>query len=304
MAIHYQQNQYPGINAHLHSYLQNEPAGWEEFHAAHIMHLAEVLDSVLPAGYMVHLEKGMQIREFHPDTGEPVILRRRSRPKPDVSILKTPEGAGLAPAVTATLSVPTRTLPASAALEDDPAIYLTALSIRALTGDDRAGTPVTWIELLSPTNKPGGSGALQYREKRAMALRGGLALVEMDYLHETPPVLSHLPAYSDGDEDAYPYIIIITNPRPSLPEGEMQLHEIQIDGPLPVIKIPLAGEEFIALDCGAVYHRTFQALRTFGYYVDYEQEPVNFEHYRPDDREKIRARMAVVKTLYQQPAQE
>lgn len=296
MAIHQRQNQYPGINAHLHSYLQHEPAGWEEFHAAHITHLAEALDALLPAGYLVHLEKGMQIRELHPETGEPVLIRRKPRPRPDVSVLRTPEAPAGLPAGVAVLSLPTRTLPATQALEDDPAIYLMALSIRPLSRDGRAGTPITWIELLSPTNKPGGSGALQYREKRALALHSGLALVEIDYLHETPPVLSHLPDYAGGEPGAYPYRIIVTDPRPSLAEGEMLLYEIAVDSPLPVVKIPLLDADFVALDCGAVYGRTFQALRAFSYAVDYEQFPLHMERYHPNDQAKIAGRMALVKT--------
>ena len=63
MAIHYRENQYAGINAHLHSYLQSEPAGWEEFHGMHISHLAETLDLLLPDGYLVRPEKQRESRK-------------------------------------------------------------------------------------------------------------------------------------------------------------------------------------------------------------------------------------------------
>jgi hypothetical protein len=92
---------------------------------------------------------------------------------------------------------------------------------------------------------------------------------------------------------------MITNPRPTLPEGELQLHEIGVDAPLPVIKIPLAHEDFVVLDCTAVYNRTFRTLRAFSYIVDYEREPVNFDHYHAADRDRIRARMSAVKASYQ-----
>lgn len=44
-------NQYIGINAHLHSLWQAE-GGWDEFHAAHIIYLANSLKvPLLPRGY-------------------------------------------------------------------------------------------------------------------------------------------------------------------------------------------------------------------------------------------------------------
>lgn len=292
MAIRIRNNQYQGINAHLHSYLQNEPAGWEEFHGVHITHLAEAIDRLLPPGYIVRPEKSMQIREFHPDSGEPVMATRKRRPQPDLSILQTTV-SGDTQSGNSTISTPTRLLSAQKVLDDDPTVYLMALTIHTLSRDNDPGKPVTWIELLSPTNKPGGSGALQYREKRAAALRGGLALVEIDYLHEYPPVIALLPAYP-VDEGAFPYIILVTNPQPSLAEGEAHIYEIGIDMPLPIIKIPLSGTQFIALDCGAVYNHTFSSLSTFSYHVDYAVNPVNFERYQAADQEKIQARMAVV----------
>ena len=41
MPVHQRDNQYRGVNAHLHSLLQREGGGWEMFHAAHITHLID-----------------------------------------------------------------------------------------------------------------------------------------------------------------------------------------------------------------------------------------------------------------------
>ncbi len=46
-ALHSTRNQYPGINAHLHSYWQGR-GGWSRFHTNHIADLLRAL--LLPRG--------------------------------------------------------------------------------------------------------------------------------------------------------------------------------------------------------------------------------------------------------------
>ncbi len=46
--MHARQNQYPGVNPHLNSALQQPGGGWKGFHSKHITHLAAYLDDVLP----------------------------------------------------------------------------------------------------------------------------------------------------------------------------------------------------------------------------------------------------------------
>lgn len=47
MALITRQNQYRGLNAHLHSYLQSKKGDWENFHFQHILHINEVMMDVL-----------------------------------------------------------------------------------------------------------------------------------------------------------------------------------------------------------------------------------------------------------------
>ena len=68
MPIHFRENQYNGINAHLQSLLQQD--GWESFHSAHITHLTEAIDQLLPYGYYVVNEKSLQISAIDPRTGD------------------------------------------------------------------------------------------------------------------------------------------------------------------------------------------------------------------------------------------
>jgi hypothetical protein len=60
MPIHSKTNLYPGINAHLNSFLQQEGGGWESFHAEHIIDLRRVLAQTLPRGYYAVAEKSLQ----------------------------------------------------------------------------------------------------------------------------------------------------------------------------------------------------------------------------------------------------
>jgi hypothetical protein len=295
--IRYRENQYLGINAHLHSYLQAEFGEWEVFHGVHVTHLAEVVNAVLPSGYRVKPEKSMQVREYHPDTGEPIRMKKQPRPKPDLAVLES-VGTVRETAPTIVEAAPTHILELVTTIQDDPAHYLNAVVIQELQTGMSQGKPVVWLELLSPTNKGSGAGALQYQEKRLTALRAGLILVELDYVHETPPVLANVPSYADQETDAAPFLISVTIPRPTLQKGKTELYAMRVDDPLPIVKIPLLRDDTFKLDFAAAYRHTFESLDIFGDYVDYAREPLNFERYLPADQTEIRARMASVQALY------
>ncbi|HLA43610.1 MAG TPA: hypothetical protein VJZ27_09255, partial [Aggregatilineales bacterium] len=80
MTIRTRRNQYRGVNAHLHSYLQAH-SGWQGFHNTFIIYLVNEINARLPEGYIVDAEQSLQIREIHPDTGE-----RIRRPEPDLTV--------------------------------------------------------------------------------------------------------------------------------------------------------------------------------------------------------------------------
>lgn len=290
MAIRSRKNQYKGINAHLHSYLQNEAGGWEVFHGVHITHLAEAIDAILPDGYLVEPEKSLQIRAAHPDTGE--ALSDVWKPRPDLTVYDL-QSAARQTSASQSATHPVLTLPAVESIDLDEQGYLRSLAIMQMESDGQIGEPITWIELLSPTNKPPYSGARQYREKRNATIRHGIALVEMDYLHETRSPIMRLPVYPD-DEQSYPYSITVTNPRPSLTEGVMDVYGFHVDDSLPEILIPLSNTDGISLDLSSVYERSFSSLGAFSYRVDYEQPPINLEHYSEADQARIQRRMVAI----------
>ncbi|MDX1992361.1 MAG: DUF4058 family protein [bacterium] len=179
--------------------------------------------------------------------------------------------------------------------------YLTSLEVRYLLDDDAPGVPVVRIELLSPTNKPPGDGYLQYREKRSAFVQDGFPLLEIDYLHETRTPLRRVPSYPDREPESHPYLIAITDPRPTPEQGETRIYGFDVDQPIPVVELPLAGDDRLPFDFGAVYDRTFESLGYFGNRVDYAVEPEAMDRYSPSDQARIRARMAAVQAAFDVP---
>jgi hypothetical protein len=294
MPIRSRQNQYRGINAHLHSVLQAD-AGWDSFHTNHIVDLGRAINSQLPSGYLVDVERSLQIREFNPDTGERSFRQR----KPDLTIydvqstsrtITTPKSGG----AVATLIQP---LVETMSITDEA--FYSSVVIYEQQDDRSFGKPITRIEVLSPTNKASGHGYFQYVDKRQAALKSGLRLVEIDYLHESPSPIGGIPVYPH-ERASFPYTITVSNPTPSIREGLSETYEFAVDENVPTIPIPLAHNEILLVDFDAVYTQTFSSLSAYSYLVDYEQAPVNFERYSPSDQERIKRRMEAVRLAHEQ----
>ena len=171
-------------------------------------------------------------------------------------------------------------------IEDEEATY-SAVAIRQVTSNNQIGEVVAWLELLLPSNKRGGSGEAQYQHKRTQALHGGIVLIELDYLHHSPPIMRRIPSYPDADEGAYPYYISLTDPRPNLKEGRLKVYGFGVDVPIPTIEIPLLDGDKITVNFDAIYQRTFTSLRAYSLRADYDQLPQPLGAYHPQDREKI-----------------
>lgn len=287
MPLHLRTNQYRGVNAHLHSNLQNDTDAWGVFHGTHITLLAVEIDALLPPGYIAEPERGLQIKPYHPATGEEIRTERARRRRPDITIYETGTPASTSVVSSGAVTAPTLEVAAIESLMLDEEAYLAAVVIRRVE-ENNIGRAVTWLELLSPTNKPGDTGYSQYLDGRENTLRSGIALVEMDYLHQSAPVIGAIPSYPDREQGAYPYHIAVTNPRPNLHEGRLSVYGFGVDAPMPVIAIPLAEDDRFTLDFGKVYHQTFESLSAFSRRVDYEHEPERMDSYAESDRARIR----------------
>lgn len=265
-------NQYVGINAHLHSVLLDE-GRWGGFHTAHIAALANGLRAKLRLmGYTAEIEESLQIRRL----GEGSSL-----PKADLLIYDTQTAHQFAHE--SVLEIPLLDL-----LEDE----LSDKPYRALAiyevdeRRNRAGTPVAWIELLSPSNKGNTSDAGVYQTKRLQLLESGIVFVELDYLHETPPTFKSVPAH-------LPYRLIVIDPRPVFHDGRAQWALFGADEPFPPMRIPLNRGDLLDFDFGQPYQQHFSDS-FLGDRIDYSQYPVNFDRYTPADQTRIANRMIAV----------
>ena len=289
MAIHANENLYPGINAHLNSYLQNEAGGWASFHAGHVTHISEILDNTLPDGYFTRSEKSLQITEFNPDERQ----SGQNWLKPDVTVYQNPQSQSSQSTIAEAIA-PVNTIPIIETFPDED--ELMSIVIYQAGEGSPLGRPITRIELLSPANKPNGSHYGQYTLKRMQTLKSGLRLVEIDYLHQSPPIIPNLADYSKGQDGAYPYTILVSDPRPTLEKGHTAIYGFFVKDPLPIIKIPLAGVDTVTINFGTIYNHTFTSSRFFKMIADYENLPMNFERYHDFDRTFIKNHLKTIRT--------
>jgi hypothetical protein len=268
------------VNAHLNSYLQHQRGAWQSFHSTHISALADLLDEQLPDGYYVLPEQSLQLRESSPS--------RDSFPEPDVTVFARPIQLPPASVVAMTLTSPSFTEALTEHLEFPDEAFLDAVLIYS-TGQDQ---PVCRIELLSPSNKPHRSNYRDYWDKRLQGLRSGTPLIEIDYLHQSPPLLPHLPSYPQGDLHAQPYWVIRSDPRPTLQQGQVAYYAVGLLQPLPQLEIPLSGADFLPFDLNQAYQLAFKRRRFYAEMLDYTQLPLAFEVYQRDDQAQLGAFMA------------
>jgi hypothetical protein len=277
-------NPYQGVNPHLNSFLQSPGGAWEAFHTSVIERLVEYLEQRLPPNYYALSETSLQVSTRRSEDAPPTKPRKTI---PDVAVYQTQPLSSISAA--GAVSAPTLTLMMKDMLEDEA--YATSVVIYRYEMGELPGMPITRLEVLSPANKPGGSYFGQYMTKRREALESGLRLVEIDLLHETRPLLRTLPSYPDGHEDAYPYSILVSDPRPDMEHGQIRVYGFPVDEPLPTVPVPLADEDVVTIEFGIIYDLTFKSRRLFSMVVDYETEPVRFWTYATTDQAAIRFRM-------------
>lgn len=285
MPIYSDKNLYAGVNPHLNSFLQNPTRRWGNFHAQHIVHLVETLDAQLPPGYASAAEESLQIRQITFD--EPFSPAQTSSSKADVLIYGSSSSGSISSQLVPSSPVAELSLVESE-IEDEP---LPSVIIYRLDEAGLPDTPVTRVEVLSPANKPGGSHYSQYRRKRLESLKSGLNLVEIDFLHQTRPILPTLPSYTDDEAGAFPFWVIVSDPHPAFEDGQALVYGASVDMELPRIRLPLAGEDQVTFDLNIPYNRTCTSTRMFRQAIDYAQLPVRFDLYSDEDQARIRERM-------------
>lgn len=280
-------NLYPGVNPHLNSALQSSGGDWEMFHARFIEKIVDELENTLPPGYYAKNEKSLQIRVIDPHTSTPLLVRPDTN-IPDVMVYHQRTVQSSASAMTAG-KMPTLIFPVNAEFDEED--ELQGVVIYRPDPDNTRGKPITRFELLSPANKPGGSYYLQYLRKRQNTLIAGLRLVEIDLLHETRPLLRRIPDYTAREAQAYPYTILVSDPRPDIHAGQTRVYGFGLDAVLPAIVVPLEDKDTVVVDFSQIYNQTFENRRAFELLVDYTREPERFETYSEADQAFIREKM-------------
>lgn len=296
MPVRSVKNQYLGINAHLHSLWQAE-GGWPEFHSGYILNLFYALKPLLlPLGYTAAIESALQIRyvDFPGET---------EYPESDLTIFDLdPTRSQMASGYKPIASVGELVLPIAELLHV-PVSEKPYNAIKIYDRRSSRGTPVVWIEVLSPSNKTVGRDGSDYLKKRDKIIESGIVFIELDYLHETPPTVRRLPNYqtqlADTPIQPHPYYILVIDPRPSMEQGLGHIIGFDVDSPIPTVKISLNGNDTLEFDFGKPYHKTIEDALYGLEWVDYAQLPNHFDRYREADQSRIAARMLSVLKAYQ-----
>jgi hypothetical protein len=239
-------------------------------------------------GYTVGLERSLQVRRPGGETKEPesditVYDPDRLRHAQPSHHPGTGAGASLIMAVPEMLGI---------TLEDTATAPYRAVAVYRVPKVDQArGEPVAWIELLSPSNKPGGQDAQQYKDRRLALLQSNIVFVEVDLLHESPPTFEGIANYRAQEPEAHPYRISIIDPRPVFMDGLGFTYEFDVDALFPPVTIPLNADDLLEFDFGVGYHTVLEMQGYAEDYVDYTQLPERFDRYSEADQARIVTRM-------------
>lgn len=281
MPIHTLKNQYHGINAHLHSFWQ-ATGTWNRFHNAYVTHLAEVfIAQLLHLGYIAEMEDSIQVRRIEKFwSGSPQSGTSNAY---HLDKLSTSPTLSVAPVALANITE----------LEEDLEHQYSAIALRHSRSAKGTGEIIAWIELLSPSTKGSGSNAGVYFVKRRNILEQGSIFVEIDYLHTKPPTFERLADYTRQETGAYPYRIVVIDPRPSYHQAKAYLYEFGVDVPIPDVTVSLSADDTVTMNLDTLYQDMI--ARGYAYHsVDYAQLPMEFERYTPADQTRIARRMLAV----------
>lgn len=292
MVIKTRENLYKGVNAHLHSMAQNpskSPTIWRSIHSAHITYLTDALNAQLPESYVARADTSLQIWV---EDGDADLLRQQT-PIPDTSIYKMGTSTSSSTITNIQNEPSIRLFPMREIFEDSG---LSSVIIYKPLSHDYFGEPITRFELLSSSNKIG-KAKKAYLQNRRIALISGSSLVELDYLHQTPPIIADLPVYPHED-DSHPYMILVSDSRLNQNTSAMgRAYVFGVDEPIPQqVVIPLADDDNLVFDFDAVYQYMF-VMGNWSKHVDYHQLPVRFDTYSSRDQERIKAVMERAKQV-------
>ncbi len=236
---------FPGMDP----YLEN-PVRWGGVRLRLIVEVSDQLNRVLPNGFTAEIDQYVRIEE---EAGEDRSFTRRN---PDVFIsapLEFPKHQN--GAATALMEAPT----VETILLPGPVVKHRRLLIQSYDGKKI----LTAIEILSPSNKSGGTDRDAYLAKRSEYLAAGINLVEIDLLragNRLPFGRPHPPATD------YYILVSAAEKRP-----KTSIWAFSVRQALPVFPVPLSADlDSVALDLHACLERIYVNGR-YGDKLDYSK---------------------------------
>jgi Protein of unknown function (DUF4058) len=207
---------------------------WRDFHARFLNGCADALAEQLPENYVARIEEQFQILEFPEETEE--------RRLPDVSISPTSPSRGVSQAVAAPPTLEPELIPLVTTIVEE--VKDRWIEIRRRPD----WTPVTMIELLSPTNKSG-QGHSDYLYKRVTLITRTIRLLELDLLIAGRRLPMGRPL-----RGIYHALVSRADRRPI-----SELFSWSIRDPLPTIPVPLLPPDLdISLDLSAMFATVYR----------------------------------------------
>jgi hypothetical protein len=245
---------FPGMDP----FLETNPI-FQELHTQMLAQMQALLQPQLRPKYIARLERHLSEGSVWDAPQGTVSLEHK---EPDVTIVRRSDGRKHSGG-TAILAQPTAS--ATQELDADEQELRKQRRI-VIYVQDRPRLAVTGIELLSPGNKqPGAVARDRYLEKRASALHGGLHWVEIDLLRGgvRPPIPVSLP-------EPATYLSYVAQ---ATPTGWNHLvYARALRDPLPVLPIPLLGEDQAQLDLGECFAVAYDRIAADDE-VDYGAQP-------------------------------
>ncbi len=245
---------FPGMDP----FLEINPI-FQELHTQMLAQMPALLQPQLRPKYVARLERHLSEGSVWDAPQGTVSLDRK---EPDLTLV-TGSAVRQHPGSTAVLAQP-----AASAVEelDEDELLLRKQRRIVIYVQARPRLAVTGIELLSPSNKlPGAVARDRYLEKRASALHGGLHWVEIDLLRGG--VRPDIPVAIPKSADYLTYVAQAT------PTGWNHLvYAWAVRDPLPVLPIPLLGEDQARLDLGECFTLAYDRIAADAE-VDYASQP-------------------------------
>ena len=241
---------FPGMDPWLETF-------WDSVHNRLVTAMCDQIGVRLPAGLVADVEVSVYVL----DAGD-----ARGRPKPDVSVVRSPPSpaGALAGAASAVATQPYLvTIPAEPVRQ--PHVVIRSL--------DRDEPLVTAIELLSPTNKRKRSAREAYVAKRAAYRAAGAGVVEVDFVrgggHLVDVPLDDVPA-----ELVTPYKTCVRRATATADDGpdhiRAEYYPMPLRDRLPRIAVPLRpGDADVVLDLQPCVDAVYTGVGRYGTRIDY-----------------------------------